>query len=409
MRFLKIIFASYITIIILLFLYSFTQIDLSLTFSRIDFLRSLVKSFQYIGYFNRPLSASIYIMLLMLLYIFYFIFLFYSAKKTISKKFVWTVVLIATAILTFSYNAFSYDLFNYIFDAKIFTHYHQNPYLQKALDFPQDPMLSFMHWTHRVYPYGPVWLVLTVPLSFLGFQFFLPTFFLFKLLMAASFLGSLYFISKILKKVAPDRELFGLVFFALNPLILIESLVSGHLDIVMMFFALWAFYLLLTKKYIFVFTLFFVSVGIKFATIFLLPIFIVVLFLQYTKKRLPWEMIFGSSLLLLAFSVIAASTRTNFQPWYLAVALSFAPFIANRYFVFLPLQVISFAALLTYVPYLYLGNWDKPVPEILANIYIGSYVLSAVAVGVYYLLFKTSSLRSASRRRSNLKGIVTEG
>src|SRR6266516_315651 len=169
----KIIFFLYTVVLIGLFLYSFTQIDLSLTFSRITFLRSLVKSFQYIGYFNRPLSTHIFLAIVTLLYGFYFIFLYLSARKMLSKKYIWQIIITATILLAFSYNAFSYDLFNYIFDAKIITHYHQNPYLQKALDYPGDPMLSFMHWTHRTYPYGPAWLVLTVPLSFVGLQFFL--------------------------------------------------------------------------------------------------------------------------------------------------------------------------------------------------------------------------------------------
>lgn len=390
---LKLLTIGYIALLLLLFLYSFTQIDLSLTFSRIDFLRNLVKSFQYIGYFNRPLSGSLYLMLIMALYIFYFLFLYFASKKGLTKNYIWKVVIATAAILAFSYNAFSYDLFNYIFDAKIFTFYHQNPYLHKALDFPGDQMLSFMRWTHRVYPYGPLWLAITVPLSFAGFQFFLPTFFLFKLLMGASFVGSVYFVGKILQKIAPDKENFGLVFFALNPLILIESLVSSHMDIVMIFFALWAFYLLLNKKYLFAFVLLFISIGIKFATVFLVPVFLIVLFQKNKVKS--WSFIFGLATVLMVAAVVAVSLRTNFQPWYLVLAIPLAFLIAHRYFVILPTMILSFGALLTYAPFLYLGNWDKPVPQILSNIYISSIALSFVAVGscYVYLLVKSRSFK----------------
>jgi hypothetical protein len=61
MKHLKILLVGYFTTIVLLFLYSFTQIDLGLVISRFPFLYEVEKSFQYIGYFNRPLSASIYI------------------------------------------------------------------------------------------------------------------------------------------------------------------------------------------------------------------------------------------------------------------------------------------------------------------------------------------------------------
>ena len=76
---------------------------------------------------------------------------------------------------------------------KYLTFIHQNPYFHKASDFPNDPMLNFMRWTHRLYPYGPSWLILTVPLSFIGLNFFLPTFFLFKIMIGFIFFGKLLF------------------------------------------------------------------------------------------------------------------------------------------------------------------------------------------------------------------------
>ena len=93
------------------------------------------------------------------MFIYYFYFLYAVYKKKINKKIIRNLIVITSIGLGFSYVAFSYDLFNYIFDAKIITFYHQNPYFHKALDYPGDPMLSFMRWTHRVYPYGPIWLV----------------------------------------------------------------------------------------------------------------------------------------------------------------------------------------------------------------------------------------------------------
>lgn len=410
MKYVKFFVGLYITTLLGLFLYSFTQIDLSLTFSRIEFLQELVKSFQWVGYFNRPLSTFFYIFLLVSLFNLYLGFLIFAYTKQISKKLVWKLIIITTVILTFSYNAFSYDIFNYIFDAKIITHYQENPYEHKALDYADDPMLSFMRWTHRVYPYGPVWLGLTVPLSYAGFGFFLPTFFLFKSLMAAGFLGSVYFVGKILQRLTPEKEIFGLVFFGLSPLVVIESLVSGHLDIVMYFFALWAFYLLIQKKYFWSFVLLAVSIGIKFVTAFLLPIFLFVMIMSlradakqsHISSEKTWGLlrrfiprndvmwrnfVFISAIILLAGSVIVASLRTNFQPWYLIAPLTFAVFLSYRYFIFIPSFIISFVAMLTYVPYLYLGNWDPPVPQGLNTMYFVSYIVSFVVI-IFYSLYR---------------------
>ena len=154
--------------VVSLFLYSFTQVDLGLTLSQASIIQTLQKSFQQIGFFNRPLSSALFIAVLISLFASYLGILYLSYKNKISRKIFWSLLLATTGILVFSYNAFSYDLFNYIFDAKIVTHYQQNPYFHKALDFPNDPMLSFMRWTHRLYPYGPAWLGITIPLSFAG-------------------------------------------------------------------------------------------------------------------------------------------------------------------------------------------------------------------------------------------------
>ena len=200
--------------VLCLFFYSFVQVDLGLTLTRTSVITTIQRSFQYIGYFDRPLSTYLYVGILILLFLSYGLALWLAAKGKLERKLVWKVIIIMTIILALSYNAFSYDLFNYIFDARILTHYHLNPYEYKALDFPADKMLGFMHWTHRTYPYGPAWLILTVPLSFVGMGLFIPTLILFKLLMGGFFLVALFYLEKILNKVSPKDATLGLVFFA---------------------------------------------------------------------------------------------------------------------------------------------------------------------------------------------------
>lgn len=384
----KLAICGYFLVIISLFFYSFTQVDLSLTLSRLSIYQTMEKYFQHIGYFQRPLSAGIYIVILLLLFAFYFLFMNAVNKKLISKKKVWGIIILTTIILTFSYNAFSYDLFNYIFDAKILTFYHQNPYLHKALDYPGEPMLSFMHWTQRTYPYGPTWLGLTVPISYLGFNVFLPTFFMFKILLSACFLGTVYFIGKILRKISAKDELLGIALFSLNPLVIIESLVSSHNDIAMLFFAVIAFYFFLSNKYLRVFILLIVSIGVKFATGFMLPVLVIALIFKKFKKNITWEAIVIFICVFMSSAVVAASVRTNFQPWYLLYVLPFASLLPKKYFVFIPSIVLSFSSLLIYIPFLYLGNWNPPVPTQLWWITTGGITTSVILV----LAFKFKNL-----------------
>src|SRR5258708_9407398 len=314
------------------------------------------------------------------------------------------MILFTSILLLFAYNAFSYDLFNYIFDAKIITHYHQNPYIHKALDYPGDPMLPFMRWTRRVYQYGPVWLFLTVPLSFIGFQFFIPTFFFFKLLMTASFVGTVYYIGKIFQKLNPKKEVVGLVFFGLQPLLLIESLVSAHIDIVMMFFAVFAFYKLLEKKYLLSTASILFSIGIKFATVLLATIFLLIYWYEKRRKIPPWRWLFFFAMCMMTFAAILQTTQPSFkldylfnplsflktihptfQPWYLIAPLTFAAILADWSYIIVVSIIISFFAMFTYLPFLYLGNWDPPVPQILSSLYVRSYVIALLAVIVLLL------------------------
>lgn len=379
----KLLSGSYLIVILGLFLYSFTQVDLGLTLTRWSVWQVAQKFFQSIGYFNRPFSTAIYLGIILLFTTYYLLFLWLSEKQKISKRQVWTLIIITSIILGFSYNAFSYDLFNYIFDAKIVTFYHQNPYFHKALDYQGDVMLSFMHWTHRVYPYGPIWLALTVPLSFLGFQFFLPTFFLFKALAVVSFLGTTFYLGKILQKISPKDELFGLVFFAFNPLVIIETLVSAHNDITMMFLSVLSFYLILNNKYIRSLILLLLSIGVKFATGFLVPILILLFLFQKMKKEISWQQMSLTIIILMIIPVVIATLRTNYQPWYLLYILPFAAILAKKYFVLIPSIVISVFSLLLYVPFLYLGNWNPPVASILFWLTTSSIIISFFVTSLY--------------------------
>jgi hypothetical protein len=372
----KIFLPLWILASFLLFLYSYTQVDLSLTLSRISIYQTVEKGFQYVGWFDRPLSTYLYIGVFTFLFILYFWTIKLVSKKEVSRKIVWTVIFFVTGILFVSYNAFSYDLFNYIFDAKIVTFYHQNPYLHKALDYPTDPMLSFMRWTHRLYPYGPGWLLLTVPLSFIGSNIFIVTFYLFKLLMAGFFLLTVYSIEKIGKILKLSNVLLPVVAFALNPFVLSESLVSAHNDIVMMGLAMFGAYQLLDAKFFKGTILYIFSIGIKFATALILLVFFV---LVGIKKK---NYFIAASVLVMIIAVLLATIRTNFQPWYLLYIAPFAALLFDKAYVKIPFIIISIAAVIYYVPFLFTGNWNVPIPSILNYIMIISIVLSALTVAI---------------------------
>lgn len=373
----KLLYFLYFFAVICLFLYSYTQVDLNLTLSQNHAILAFQRFFQYIGYFQRPLSTFFYVAILALLFILYFIFLRSVRAEHMGKKQIWTLIIASAVILNFSYNAFSYDLFNYIFYGKIVTHYHMNPYTLRALDFPGDPMLLFMHWTHNYYPYGPVWLGLSVPLSYLGLGFFLPTLFLFKTLAISFFLGTVYFIGKILKKAGSTDEKLGVLFFGLNPLVLIEALVSGHNDISMMFFAVLGLYFLINNKNTKSIVSLALSIGIKFATVFLIPVWLYVL---KNKKKLDFEKTIFLSVVFMGLAILAATFRQSFQSWYWLYILPFISMSLKKYNFFWVGIIVSVLGLLNYIPFLYLGNWNAPVPTILFAVTTVSFIVPVLLV-----------------------------
>ncbi len=388
----KILAIGYVIVAICLFFYSFTQVDLGLTLSQWSYWQVFQKFFQHIGYFDRPLSTGFYITIITLLFIFYGIFLYKAHKNILKEKSIWKLIFVISTILFFAYNAFSYDLFNYIFDAKIVTFYHQNPYQHRAFDYPGNPMLGFMHWTERTYPYGPVWLLATIPFSFSGFRLLLPTIMLFKGIEFVSFLGTVFFLEKILQKISPQNVLFGTILFAFNPLVLIEGLVSAHNDMFMMFLGVFSLYLLIQKKYAFSFLTLLLSIGVKFATVFLIPIYGLIEFFILKKKKINYELIFLITTAIMILPVIFATLRITYQPWYLLYVLPFAALSVKKYFIVIPVFVMSLFSLFDYIPFLYTGNWNTPIPTILFYLHITGIFLSLFFSFIFFLRRSSSNV-----------------
>jgi hypothetical protein len=223
-----------------------------------------------------------------------------------------------------------------------------------------------------------------VPLSFIGFQIFIPTFFLFKLLSGVLYLGTVWAIGKIMQIISPKKEVLALTFFALNPLVIIESLVSGHNDIAMMFLAAISILFLVQKKYALAFILLFLSIGVKYATGFLLPLFIVIYLFEKRQVVIKWPVIFLTFIVTMILALFAASIRSTFQPWYLMYLMPFAALLSDEDYIIFPISILSVVGLLNYLPYLFTGSWDPPIPTILLTINILGGVIAFITFMWFY-------------------------
>jgi len=154
----------------------------------------------------------------------------------------------------------------------------------------------------------------------------------------------------------------SVIIFSFNPLIILETLVSGHNDIVMVFLVLLSFYLL-SKKRLFLGTLFFVlSIFIKYATILLIPIFLYVLYKKIKNKDFNWRKIYLLSSVLMLIAFLLSPVREEIYPWYAIWFLSFSFLIPEKKMLLYVSISFSFGLLLRYVPYMFLGSYVGITP-----------------------------------------------
>lgn len=350
----------------LLTVISYSYVDLNLTLSQNTTALLFIKNMQALGYYNRPLSTIIFILLIIFLFSFFIFNLVLASKNKLTIKYIFTITVLLTAILVFAYPFLSSDIFNYMFDAKILLHYHLSPYTHKALDFPSDDWIRFMRWTHRYSPYGPAWLLLSIFPALLGFGKFILTLLAFKILAAIFHILNTIIIYRILKKIKSHEVLLGVAFYALNPLFLIEGVVNGHNDVILATSLLLTVYFVVYKKVNL--STFIMAIGflIKYLPVLTLP----GLLLIALRKISIEKFIILNFIMLLLFTIFVStfpltmpfipkgSTQVQFQPWYLFWTIPIVALTGNKRLVFISIA-ICFGAMLRYVPYLYNGDWSQ--------------------------------------------------
>lgn len=177
--------------------------------------------------------------------------------------------------LVFVYPITAIDIFAYVDQSWIMVHYHQNPIFVPPAAFPGDPLMSLSDgWRGIGAPYGPLGLVIDALPTLLARGDLLWNLVLLKLMFSGMVLGCAYAAYRLLQRLAPERALSGLLLIAWNPLILFETCVNGHNDIAMMLFALLAVSAMVEGEHVFGTVLLTSACLIKFATLVLLPVFL---------------------------------------------------------------------------------------------------------------------------------------
>jgi Gpi18-like mannosyltransferase len=211
--------------------------------------------------------------------------------RKIQKNFFWLILIfyfIFSFTLLFTWPLGSSDIFNYIYRARVFTYYEENPFLVPPANFDNDLLATFVWQKAKSIPmiYGPLWAFITFVPSWLFRDSLVLSLLFLKFLIILINFGCIILIYKILKITHPDHRFFGCLIYAWNPLILFEAAQNGHNDFVMIFFLLLAIYLYIKKKFIWVLPVLTLSVLIKFVYVLLIPLFLIFLLKQAKNKKL---------------------------------------------------------------------------------------------------------------------------
>ena len=164
---------------------------------------------------------------------FFFIRLFYLGSKIKLKKpdyLIWLAIIIT---VYFSFPALSTDVFDYNNTNKVTYQYKANPWLTPARQFPQDPEIYIASWLDRASVYPPTAFVTSSLVYFIFGTHLTAAVLGFKALALTLYSLITYSLHYLLPK-----KTWLVLFFALNPLVLIEFIGNAHNDLLMAFFAL---------------------------------------------------------------------------------------------------------------------------------------------------------------------------
>ncbi|NMC36451.1 hypothetical protein GYA49_05405 [Candidatus Beckwithbacteria bacterium] len=334
-------------------LYSYTQRDLNLTIFNTPFLQQIQNSLIELGYYQRPMATLLFLILSLLLIGLYCKIVL--GKLTLNKSQLLAAIGLLVGLGLLAYPIFSHDIFNYLFNAKMVLVYGANPHTQTALDFASDPWVRFMHNVHTAAPYGYGWTAISLLPVWLGLPRFTISLFLMKAWVAGFYLLEVFLFYKLSLKLFPKKALFRTAIMVLNPLLLVETIIVGHNDSVMMAFTLLSLLILYSdslpsiKRYPLALLAWLASVSIKYATVVLLPFY----FLKQKIDIFTW----GG----LALLIVLLSRPGQLHSWYLHWGIVLL-LLSKKWWAVALALLLSIGGLLRYAPFIYYGNWDAPVP-----------------------------------------------
>ena len=195
--------------------------------------------------------------------------------KLQGRKALWIVLacgLAAALLLIQVYPYAASDVFLYIVRGRVLGVYGHNSLLVAPTAFPTETYLPFSsEWADTPSPYAPLWEWTAAGLARLGDGSLLRSLLAFKGFGLLSYVSCISVLAAILHPHKPREMTQGLIIFAWNPLVLLETHAMAHNDLYMVFFVLLALWFWGQKHYVWAVVCLVLGGLVKYVPLILLP------------------------------------------------------------------------------------------------------------------------------------------
>jgi hypothetical protein len=205
-----------------------------------------------------------------------------QSRATTLTIFAWPIV--SGVVLLFAQPSMTTDLYDYAFRGRQLMLHGVNPLVARPIDLTSDPFVRLLAWPNLPTPYGPLWLAIEAVVHQATAGAFVPMLALLKLVGLCGLLASAIIIWQALS-CRPALRAVGVVLFAWNPLIMLESVANAHNDIVMTALALMALALIQRRRWTLALPCLSVALLVKVAVVLIVPLVGIVALSQLRQRQ----------------------------------------------------------------------------------------------------------------------------
>src|SRR3989344_4670068 len=196
------------------------------------------------------------------------------------------------------------DFYHYLFEDRALVVHQQNPFFVPPNQLPAEPSGWLAAWRHVPAQHGPMRNIVMVPAAVIGQSSLVLHIYLANLTIFIFLLGSVVLVHRLALHINPATAPAAVMLYGWNPLLLHETLHGGGAEVTMIFWALLSLQLLFYKRWFLAVAMLTFSVLVKYATLFLPPLFALYAFFQVRQPSRRALLFFGGALILSAITVV---------------------------------------------------------------------------------------------------------